>query len=103
MKAQFKITPINISAAIMGVILLLLVINQTDNFQQAAEEKLNPNNQFIQTGIAIGALGILLLIAILFYPFLLWKKQLYFGLIFSCISAIFFYDRTYFGQAISCN
>jgi O-antigen ligase len=63
---------------------------QTDNFQQAIEENLNPHNQFIQTGIAIGALGILLVLAILFYPFSLWKKQYVFGLMFSAISFMFF-------------
>jgi O-antigen ligase len=63
---------------------------QSHNFQQAIEEKLNPHNQFMQTGIAIGALGILLLIVLLFYPVTGWKKQLYFGLVFSCIAAMFF-------------
>lgn len=63
---------------------------QADNFQQAIAERLNPHNQFLQTGIAIGALGIILILAILFYPFTLRKKKLYFGLLFCCISFIFF-------------
>jgi O-antigen ligase len=63
---------------------------QTDNFQQAIEENLNPHNQFMQTGIAIGALGILLVLALLLYPFTRWKKQYVFGLIFSAISFLFF-------------
>lgn len=68
------------------------MINQyeEDNLYQAVEEKLNPHNQFLQTGIAIGAIGILLVLSVLVYPIFRLKKHFYFSALISLISFMFF-------------
>jgi O-antigen ligase len=63
---------------------------EVNKLPQAIEENLNPHNQFLQTGIAIGLLGILLVLLILIYPLFRLKKQYYFSILFSIISFLFF-------------
>ena len=61
-----------------------------DGFNQALEENLNPHNQFLQTGIALGVLGMLLVLAILTFSLSRLKRQFYFSGLFGIISFMFF-------------
>jgi len=61
-----------------------------DGFGQAVEKKFNAQNQFLQTGIAIGGSGILLVLTILALPFFGMKRHFYFSALFSFISLLFF-------------
>jgi len=63
---------------------------EEDGFDQAIEKNLNPHNQFLQTGIAIGGLGTLLVLAILIFPVFRFKRHYYFSFLFSFISLLFF-------------
>tara|TARA_R110002072_G_scaffold20688_2_gene74812 strand:- start:13780 stop:15027 length:1248 start_codon:yes stop_codon:yes gene_type:complete len=52
---------------------------------QLAEKKLNPHNQYLQTGIEIGILGVLILLAIIFYGvYFAFKKRNWLLLLILC-------------------
>ncbi|MEJ6737058.1 MAG: O-antigen ligase family protein [Flavobacteriales bacterium] len=59
----------------------LLKVYEREGFSHFAEKKLNAHNQFLQTGIAIGSVGFLVLMLMLFVPlyFSLKKKHYLYG------------------------
>lgn len=63
---------------------------EKDEAWQIYELNLNAHNQFLQTGIAVGILGILFLIAILISPILFARKNFGYAALFSMISLLFF-------------
>ena len=63
---------------------------QADNAQRLVDLNLNAHNQFLQTGIAVGIVGVGLLAVALFIPLVKVRRNMAFCALFSLITFIFF-------------
>jgi O-antigen ligase len=61
---------------------------------QAVRQNLNAHNQFLQTSIALGVLGLLTIAIMLLQALIRMKRMKYFNLIFSLISGVFFFTES---------
>jgi O-antigen ligase len=66
------------------------------NMLKDAERKFNAHNQYIQTYVGLGLLGLLLLFWIFYYYFIFFiKNKLYLGYMFMVVSSILFITESY--------
>lgn len=66
------------------------------NMLKDAERKFNAHNQYIQTYVGLGILGLLLLFWIFYYYFIFFiKNKLYLGYMFMVVSSILFITESY--------
>ena len=61
---------------------------------QAVRQNLNAHNQFLQTSVALGVLGLLTIAIMLLQALIRMKRMKYFNLIFSLISGVFFFTES---------
>jgi O-antigen ligase len=63
---------------------------EREEMSQVYDLRLNPHNQFLQTGIAIGIVGLMLLIVLLVRPIFGFRRKFQFTALFSVITIVFF-------------
>ncbi len=67
-----------------------------NNMLKDAERKFNAHNQYIQTYVGLGVLGVLLLFWIFYYYFIFFiKNKFYLGYMFMVVSSILFITESY--------
>jgi len=64
------------------------------SINQAVRQNLNAHNQFLQTSLALGVLGLLTIAIMLLQALIRMKRMKYFNLIFSLISGVFFFTES---------